>query len=135
MKYASLPIEELHTWAQFNGVAFNNIAIAKNIASKDGVDKGAGLVATTGFSDSGASQQVLLTVPADLVLSKETVHLCAKADLQLNEVLVAVGSFAEVGYFLFHSTRTASPTFEFDRKRKQTMCTPLITYSHPGQQF
>jgi hypothetical protein len=38
-------------------------------------------------------------VPADLVLSKETVHLCAKADLHLKEILDAVGDFAEVGSF------------------------------------
>lgn len=99
MKYASLPIEQLQTWARFNGVVFNNVLLADQITSKDGIDKGAGLLADAGFSDSGASPEVLLTVPADLVLSKETVHLCAKADLHLKEILDAVGNFAEVGLF------------------------------------
>jgi hypothetical protein len=103
MKYNSLPISELQTWARFNGVIFNNIVVADNITSKNGINKGAGLLATAGFtagfSDSGVSQEILLTVPADLVLSKETVHLCAKADLHLKEILDAVGDFAEVGSF------------------------------------
>jgi hypothetical protein len=97
MKYVSLPIGELHIWARFNGVVFNNIIVTDHITSKDGIDKGAGLLAAAGFSDRGASQEVLLTVPADLVLSKETVHLCAKADVHLKEILDAVGDFAEVG--------------------------------------
>ena len=97
MKYNSLPIAELQTWARFNGVIFNNVVVADNITSKDGVDKGAGLLATAGFSERGALQEILLTVPADLVLSKEAVRLCAKADVHLKEILDAVGEFAEVG--------------------------------------
>lgn len=104
MRYSSLPILELQTWARFNGVIFNNIVVADNITSKDGIDKGAGLLAAAGFPDSGVSQEVLLTVPADLVLSKETVHLCAKADLHLKEILDAVGDFAEVGSFKCKNT-------------------------------
>jgi hypothetical protein len=98
MKYDSLPIEQLHPWAQFNGVTFNNVAVAPNIVGKDGVDKGAGLVATIDFSENGAAQDILLAIPADLVLSREAVILCAKADSQLKEILDAVGEFAEVGF-------------------------------------
>jgi hypothetical protein len=97
MKYNSLPIADLQTWARFNGVSFNNVAVADHITSKDGVDKGAGLLATAGFSERGALQEILLTVPADLVLSEEAVRLCAKADLHLKEIFNAVGKFAEVG--------------------------------------
>lgn len=96
MKYANLPIAELQSWAKFNGVTFSDIVVAETITSKDGVDKGAGLLATAGFSENSAMQEVLLTVPADFILTKEAVHLCAKADLHLNDIIDAVGDFAEV---------------------------------------
>lgn len=95
MKYDLLSIDQLQAWAQLNGIILNSLAITSNV-TKDGVDKGAGLVATTNVSRGSIRQEVLITVPADLVLSKETVHLCAKADLRLKEILDAVGSFAEV---------------------------------------
>lgn len=112
MRYASLPASQLQAWAQFNGVTFNNICVAENVTSKDGVDKGSGLLAT-GFSESSASMEVLLTIPSDLVLSKEAVHLCAKADLDLKEILDAVGDFAEVGHipreYAMRSTSSPPP--------------------------
>lgn len=98
MRYDSLPIEQLHTWAQFNGVAFSNITVAPNVTGKDGVDKGAGLIASVGFSEDSATHDILLAVPADLILSREAVILCAKADSQLKEILHAVGDFAQVGF-------------------------------------
>lgn len=144
MKYTSLPIGELQTWAHFNDVVFNNIIVTENITSKDGIDKGAGLLAAAGFSDHGASQEVLLTVPADLVLSKETVYLCAKADLRLQEILDAVGNFAEVGSLRYlrrvYWLLAVSGHVPFDRRstsarteEQSTDMILLINHSLPGK--
>lgn len=94
MRYSSLPIENLQSWAFFNNVVLSGVRIQPNILAEDGSDKGGGLVATR---DCEASD-VVLTVPRELVLNRAVVEEVAKTDTRLRDILEAVGaSFLEVG--------------------------------------
>lgn len=93
MKNTSLPLGQLETWSKLNNIVLHNVKVTSQVVTQDGSDKGGGLFAT---ADHAASD-VLLSVPSDLVLSKEQVEQCAKTDARLKEVLDAVGAFGQVG--------------------------------------
>jgi len=96
MRRQCLPIEQLQAWSRLNGIQLHTAAITSSI--RDGtLDKGAGLIATNDISADDAGQFTLLSVPSDLILSRERVEAYAKTDKDLRDVLIAVGELARVG--------------------------------------
>lgn len=81
------PKSSLIPWARLNGCHLNNVVI-EAVGGK-----GLAIVAEQTLNhDAGA----LMTVPRELILSKQTVELFAKSDRHLKEVLEALGSFGQV---------------------------------------
>lgn len=93
MRQASLPAENLPAWAHFNNVQLFDAAIEAHILTEDGFDKGGGLRAKSLHTEGDP----LVAVPLDLVLSKERVAQCAKADKRLKELIEAAPSLFQVG--------------------------------------
>ncbi|WEW56812.1 hypothetical protein PRK78_002267 [Emydomyces testavorans] len=101
MKRRFLPIEALSTWAKLNGVSFDGVEI-KHLQTEDGVDKGSAVVATRNrvakdfaLQSEEAGPEILMRVPADLVITLDLVETYAKSDRYLREVLNAVGEFGK----------------------------------------
>lgn len=86
MRRKYLPTTALRAWADLNEIYFNGVAIA-HLSDQ----RGSGLVTTAESLDEEAT---LLTVPSHLVLSLENVWVFAKSDVQLREVLHAVGEYS-----------------------------------------
>jgi hypothetical protein len=84
------PVAELPQWAALNDVAFRKV----QPSSIPG--RGSGLVAKHDLNGDDESHQLLLTVPRELVLSKETVELLSKSDRDLRALLEALGEFVQV---------------------------------------
>ena len=95
MRRLCLPIEHFEAWANLNGVKFNNTRVER-IRTPDGQHKGAGVFATADFDANPDHEAILLSVPQDLVLTKELVHDYAKSDGHLHEVLEVAGEFGWV---------------------------------------
>lgn len=93
MKYASISATNLQTWAPLNDVELHGIAISDAIITETGADKGGGLLSTA----THESEDVLLSVPRDLVVSQEAVLQCAKADHHLRDLFEALSDFVQVG--------------------------------------
>lgn len=93
MHYANASVTQLEPWAKLNDSKLHGIKIEPNIVV-DGIDKGGGLVATSDHS----SEDVLLDVAGDLILTRERVLLEAKADRHLRELLDALQDFIQVGH-------------------------------------
>ena len=96
MRRRRLPIEQFESWAIFNGVKFNHTRVER-ITTPDGQHKGAGIFATENFETIHDHEIVLLSVPHDLVLSRDFVFDHAKSDHHLRDVLGAVGELGWVG--------------------------------------
>ncbi len=93
MKHSSISVENLQSWAQLNDVTLHGVEISSNIVSDDGISKGGGLLSTT----AKASGEVLLSISQDLILSRESVLQCAKADRHLRQLVEAMEDFIQVG--------------------------------------
>ncbi len=93
MRQASLSLQNLRAWSHFNDVRLFEASINQSIIGKDGTDKGGGLLAQ---AEHGPGQP-FLAVPLELVLSKERVEQCAKADQHLKELIDAAPSLFQVG--------------------------------------
>ncbi|KIW13939.1 hypothetical protein PV08_06720 [Exophiala spinifera] len=112
MRQISLPLEHLAKWSQLNGVQLFDVAVDPHII-ENGVDKGGGLLAKTDHEEA----QTLLSVPLDLVLSKDTVSEAAKADKNLRELIEATASLVQnprtaVLLFLIYQMTINSPDNE-----------------------
>ena len=94
MRQTSLPLQNVHVWAHFNDVKLLQASVEPHIIDKDGNDKGGGLQATADHAEG----HPFIAVPLDLVLSKERVEQCAKADQHLKELIEATPALAQVGY-------------------------------------
>lgn len=68
-----------------------------NITSIEG--KGAALVANQSVANGPDEEKMLVSVPREIVLSKETILLYAKSDKHLRDLLDAVGEWAQVRAF------------------------------------
>jgi hypothetical protein len=110
MKREFLPVEALHTWAKLNGIEFHGVAVQRLKYDKPGAaDRGSAVLATEPRSHDAkrvddrdpaiTSEETLIKVPPDMVLSLKVVEDCAKSDKWLREVLYAVEDFGRV-YFL-----------------------------------
>jgi hypothetical protein len=85
------PIDDLPIWAKFNGVKFNSI----NIGPMPGLeDRGSTVIAVRDLK--GGEEDPLMIVPKDLIISRQTIDIIAKADHHLKEVLEAAGEFGRV---------------------------------------
>lgn len=93
MKRDLHPIEELASWSEVAQIELNDVKVAKLEA--DGIDKGSAVIATKDIPASDGST-VLAKVNRDMVLSLERVKDYAKSDAQLNEILEALGDYAQV---------------------------------------
>ena len=80
-------------WSHFNDVRLFEASVEERIIGKDGDNKGGGLLA---LADHGPGKP-FLAVPLDLVLSKERVEQCAKADQHLKALIEVVPSLFQVG--------------------------------------
>ncbi|KAK2746471.1 hypothetical protein FQN57_003097 [Myotisia sp. PD_48] len=103
MKRDFLPIETLAAWAKLNSVTLCGVAI-KRLQAGSGAEKGTGLVGTSLSEErglpplagsDGITPQTIIKVPAELVLSLETVENYAKSDRYLSDVLEAAGPIAK----------------------------------------
>lgn len=86
--WLSLSVEALPPFLRLNGIRTS----AVKTSSTD--DRGTALIATKTLKPD---DNPLIHIPADVVLSKESVWLHAKSDERLREVLEACGDFASVG--------------------------------------
>ena len=93
MQLSSLPLQNLQTWSYFNSVRLFDATIESLVVGNDGIAKGGGLLA----SGEHGPGQPFIAVPTELVLSKERVEHCAKADRQLKELIEAASSLFQVG--------------------------------------
>lgn len=88
-------------WAELNGVHFHGVAV-----SPIPNGKGTGLIATAELSEP---EEILITVPHNLILSSHRVWINAKADRHLREILEAVGEFSRVACSSASSGVAGSP--------------------------
>lgn len=86
MKRESWTIEQLPPWTQLNNVELSGVVIAEGV-------HGSGIFATRDFLDE---EQILMTIPQQLVLSLENVWVCAKSDRHLLQILEHLGDFSRV---------------------------------------
>lgn len=93
MLYGSLPVETLQAWALLNEVELPAAQVTPNIVDNEGNSKGGGLVATRDVS----AGDVLLKIPAELIVSKQQVEQCIRADARLREVMEQLEAFMKVG--------------------------------------
>jgi len=92
--WLQLPHEALLPWAMLNDVAFHHVV--PGVA----VGKGAALLASKDSSTDDAPDGLvpLLTVPSDLILSRERVLEHAKVDEDFRGLLDQMGDFGRVGH-------------------------------------
>lgn len=88
MRSANPPFGALLTWVKLNNVILNKVTISPMADNK-------GLRVTVSGEDIGR-QDLLMTVPRDLILSLENVWIFAKSDHNLREVLESTGEFSRV---------------------------------------
>ncbi|KAF1967888.1 SET domain-containing protein [Bimuria novae-zelandiae CBS 107.79] len=93
------PIEGLTAWATFHGVVFNGIKIGPLPGYED---RGSAVIAKRNLN--GDIEEPLMTIPKELVLSRQNIELFAKSDQHLRELLQALGDFGR-------TTRGAVLTF------------------------
>lgn len=86
--WLSLQPSAIPTLARFSQVKTNGVKV---VATED---KGLSLLATERLTELW---NPLISVPNDLILSKESVFVHAKSDPHLRQVLEACGDFAQVG--------------------------------------
>lgn len=93
MKYSTISTDQLQPWATLNDAELRGVKISSAIITEDGVNKGGGLLSTIAHE----SQDVLLSISRDLILSKEAVSQCAKTDKHLRDLTEALSDFIQVG--------------------------------------
>ena len=93
------PVQGLPTWATFHGVKFNGIKVGPLPGYEE---RGSTVIAERNLT--GETEQPLMTIPKELILSRENIDILAKSDQHLREVLQALGDFGR-------TTRGAVLTF------------------------
>lgn len=89
--WLELPTSSLRDWAAINNVELNGV----DFGPIPGFDERGSAVKASRSRDS-SSQEPLIVVPRELILSCESVQVFAKSDRHLREVLEAVGDFGRV---------------------------------------
>ena len=95
MRRSVIPVGKLTAWAKLNGVDLTHVDVNTNLNSSDEAPKGAGLVSRSDL-DGEQNGAVLMSVPSDLILSREQVERYAAIDNRLTLVLDAAGIFGKV---------------------------------------
>ncbi|KAF1849307.1 SET domain-containing protein [Cucurbitaria berberidis CBS 394.84] len=103
------PIDTLPRWAIFHGVAFNGVKIGPLPGFEE---RGSTVIADHDLE--GGKVEPLLTIPKELIISRQNIELLAKADRHLRELLEAIGDFGR-------TTRGAVLTFLL---LQATICCP-----------
>lgn len=85
------PVESFPAWAEFQGVAFNNVKIGPLPGFEH---RGSTVIATRDLVYG--KEDPLVVVPRDLILSLSNVNVFAKADQHLKGALEALGEFGRV---------------------------------------
>lgn len=93
MRYGSLSLDKLRSWASLNEVDLPIAEVAINIVDSEGNSKGGGLTA----KQHASAGDVLLRIPAELIVSQGQIELCSKLDTNLQSLMHAVTDFAKVG--------------------------------------
>lgn len=88
--WLKLPVLSLDSWARLQGIELNGVGFGK---IKGAEQQGTAIVA---HHELRSTNNPLITVPNQLILSLEHVNKHAKADHHLREVLAAVGEFGKV---------------------------------------
>ncbi|KAJ4351299.1 uncharacterized protein N0V89_006638 [Didymosphaeria variabile] len=105
------PIEGLPTWANFHGVKFNGIKVGPLPGFEE---RGSTVIASRVLV--GEEEEPLMTIPKELILSKQNIELMAKSDQHLRELLQALDDFGR-------TTRGAVLTFLL---MQATICCPDV---------
>lgn len=92
MKHPSIPVTTLRLWSELNDVRLNGIDIVEDMLSDSGESKGAGLVANRRHE----SEDTLLSVNPNLILSRDAIQQCSKLDKDLRTLLDALAPFLQV---------------------------------------
>lgn len=85
MKYTSLPTSQLTGWALLNNAELHGVKVEADIV-EDGSSKGGGVLADAGHNE----MEILLSVPRDIIVSKEQIADCSRTDVNLRELLDAL---------------------------------------------
>jgi hypothetical protein len=88
MQYTSLAVSGLTSWALINDVDLVSVVIEPDILDENGQSKGGGLIAN-GNTDEGGP---LLTVPRDMIVSKEQAKEYARIDTNFRDLLQSLES-------------------------------------------
>ncbi|KAL2869321.1 SET domain-containing protein [Aspergillus lucknowensis] len=119
MKHEHLPVEALNPFARLYSVSLHGVTFGK-LRAEDGTDKGGAIIATQdrkSENNESPEEDILIKVPADLILSLEMVQDRAKYDRHLREVLEATQDFGKTARgailtFLLTQISHSSPDFE-----------------------
>ncbi|KAL5447282.1 hypothetical protein PMIN07_004635 [Paraphaeosphaeria minitans] len=99
------PVQSLPTWANFHGVKFDGIKVGPLPGFED---RGSTVIAARELI--GEEAEPLMTIPKELILSKQNIQLMAKSDQHLCELLHALDDFgrttrgAILTFLLFQAT-------------------------------
>jgi hypothetical protein len=85
------PVDALPAWAEFNGIKFNSVRVGPLPGFEH---RGSTVIANRDLF--GIKEEILMLIPKELILSRQSVELAAKSDTHLREILEAVGSFGHV---------------------------------------
>jgi hypothetical protein len=85
------PVDAFPAWAEFHGVRFNHVRIGPLPGFED---RGSTVIACRDLRYG--SEEPVIVVPRELVLSRANIDIFSKADQHLREVLDAVGDFGRV---------------------------------------
>lgn len=102
------PVEEFPAWASFHGVTTQGIRIGPLPGFEH---RGSTVIADRDLA--GGKEGPLITVPKELILSRQNVDLVAKSDQHLREVLHALGEF---GWVRFRLENAALALIQDDRR-------------------
>jgi hypothetical protein len=85
------PVSTFPAWAEFNGITFNGVHIGPLTGYED---RGSTVIAKRQLT--AGKEGALITVPRDLILSRQNIEVFAKSDQHLKEILEALGDFGRV---------------------------------------
>lgn len=86
----SLSIPKFKSWCQVNGITFDGVEVGSSTFEGGG----GGVLADRDLV--GGNEGPLMTIPREMILSRERVELQAKSDKWLREVLDATGEYGRV---------------------------------------
>ncbi|KAF4552631.1 Hypothetical protein D9617_9g024200 [Elsinoe fawcettii] len=121
-----LPPEALAPWAALSNIQLHDVRVSVDPAHPE---RGAGVFAQKSISNSDDTHATLMTVPRDLILSKERIEEHAKVDKDFRELLNTLGEFGKTPRILILLfLLTQSYLLHPSSPGKHFTHTPLTTY-------